>query len=79
MEEESHWHGGGDAWSPSETELRLARSARHWKRAWGVGFLAAPLLLAAFPVDQMGWLALAGVLLWVASLGYLLLQGQFAE
>lgn len=79
MDREEYWHGGGDAWSPSETDLCLARSARLWKRAWGIGFLAAPLLLAALPVDQLGWLALAGVLLWVASLGYLLLHGQFTD
>lgn len=78
-EQERHWHGGGDQWSATDRELRLARAKRHWKRAWCVGFLAAPLVLAASQLEHMSWLSVAGLLLWVASLGYLLIMAPLAE
>lgn len=76
--EERHWHGGGDAWSPSDSELRLEQSVRRWRRAWSVGFLAAPCVLAGLTGDQVEWLTLAGILLWAGSVGYLIYNGQIA-
>lgn len=50
-----------------------------WRRAWWLGFLAAPCVWAGATGDRVEWLALLGAALWVGSLLYLLLRDGIWE
>lgn len=50
-----------------------------WRRAWWIGFLAAPCIEASATGDRVEWLAWLGLVLWGISLLYVVLYSGLQE